>query len=137
MPLDIPDREICCDFERLARSQILETPWRSPDHPEITLNWQSRTPQRVTVLDPPINGFTRALCFAIPPRRLSNSVTINLSAPAKRVKLWIVEGKKSKQVCIDFRNRQPVIVTLPFNEAGVIILRVRPASHPFPLCWAT
>ena len=184
VPQDIPDREVCCDFERLARSQILETPWRSPDHPEITLVWQPRAPQRVTILDPPVNGFTRALCFPVitgsgtvpppntkdTPRRaidpgltprgfeptltteqprvvqpfviatkpetptrgpaggrdksdppLPNSLMINLSAPARQVKLWIVEGKKGEKVCLDFRKRQPGNIALPLNERGVTI----------------
>jgi len=181
---DIPDREVCCDFERLARSQILETPWRFPNQPEITLVWEPRARQRVTILDPPVNGFTRALCFPVvtglnpvptptskdKPRRvigevitprgleprltteqprvlqpfviatkpgpptagvggtkdksappLPNSLTINLSASAKRVKLWIVEGKKGEKVCLDFRKRQPGIIALPLNERGVTI----------------
>jgi hypothetical protein len=121
VPQDIPDREVCCDFERLARSAILETPWRSPEHPEIILNWQSRAQQRVTVLDPPVNGFTRALCFPIPPAPLSNSVMIQLTAPAKRVKLLIVEKSKEQKVCVDFRKRQPGNVNLPLEEHGVTL----------------
>ena len=121
VPQDFPDREVCCDFERLSRSQILETPWRSPEHPEISLSWQSRAQQRVTVLEAPVNGFTQALCFAVPPAPLSNSVTIQLSAPAKRVKLLIVEKNKDRKVCLDFRKRQPGNVTLPIDEQGVTL----------------
>lgn len=120
VPQDLPDREVCCDFERLARSEVLETPWRSPEHPEITLNWQSRAPQRVTVFDPPVDGFTRALCFPLPPPPLSNSVMIDLSAPAKRVKLWIVEKRKTENICVDFRKRRSENVTLSLNEQGVV-----------------
>lgn len=121
VPQDLPDREVCCDFERLGQSQILETPWRSPEHPEITLAWQTRTQRRVTALDPPVNGFTRALCFPVAPPPFSNSVMIDLSAPAKRVKLVIVEKKKSERICLDFRTRQRADVTLPHTEAGVTI----------------
>jgi hypothetical protein len=178
VPQEIPDREVCCDFERLRRSQVLDTPWRSPEHPEITLTWALRLRQRVTVLNPPVNGFTRALCFRVgeatrpatpqlitgsrqqglpnpkqpdiiiqgrpdvvahipvlrspgvdapaneqgrPARNLSNSVMINLSAPAKRVKVWVVEGKKPDKVCLNFRNRQPGDVKLPLEELGVKI----------------
>lgn len=117
VPRDVSDREVCCDFERLARSQILETPWRWPEHPEITLSWRSNAPLHVTALDPPVDGFTRALCF---PLASSNSVVVDLSAPAKRVKLWIVENRKTEKVCIDFRNRRPGNVTLPLNEQGVV-----------------
>jgi hypothetical protein len=179
VPQEIPDREVCCDFERLDRSQFLETPWRSPEHPEITLTWASRVRQRVTVLDPPVNGFTRALCFrmgegttttttpqiipattpqlipgsrqtglpgpktlfpGLPPlvapvvapviepggpgrpgQTPSNSVMINLSAPAKQVKVWVVEGKKPDKVCLNFRNRPRSDVKLPLEEQGVKI----------------
>lgn len=167
VPQEISDREVCCDFERLDRSQFLNTPWRSPQHPEITLTWASRVRQRVTILDPPVNGFTRALCFRVdvatrttasqqitgskqsvlPGQKLSgtlvseqqrlvtnaagqsrgtaqpltNSVTISLSAPAKRVKVWVVEGKKPDKVCLNFRNRQRSDVKLPLNEQGVTI----------------
>jgi len=169
VPQDIPDREVCCDFEKLDRSQFLETPWRSPEHPEITLSWAARARQRVTVLDPPVNGFTRALCFPIVPKVgmpspstggkqtgvaapaiivgrpapalasgqpdivrpvaapgslepvLPNSVTIILSAPAKRVKVWVVEAKKPDKVCLNFRNRQRSDVKLPLTEQGVTI----------------
>lgn len=179
VPQDIPDREVCCDFERLARAEILETPWRSPEHPEITLSWQSRARQHVTVLDPPVNGFTRALCFPVaskpsdPPRSgtgakprgaidpvvimdrpalvlaqprviqpfaiagrsetssgkssaaqdplLPNSLMIQLSTPAKWVKVWIIDRKKTDPVCLDFRNRRLADIKLPLNEAGVII----------------
>lgn len=166
VPQDIPNREVCCDFEGLERSQLLDTPWQSPEHPEIALSWQFRTQHRVTVLDPPINGFTRALCFpvativppipstgGIPPLKVSPTidhdelapaprpeqpsvvsagvdagspeaihpipVTINLLAPAKRVKLLIVESKEAPDVCVDFRNRTPVTVELPHFEQGV------------------
>jgi hypothetical protein len=167
VPQEMPDREVCCDFERLDRSQFLDTPWRSPQHPEITLTWDSRVRQRVTILDPPVNGFTRALCFRVdvatrttasqqitgskqtvlPGQKLSgilvseqqrlvanvaeqsrgaaqpltNSVTINLNAPAKWVKVWVVEGKKPDKVCLNFRTRQRSDVKLPLNEQGVTI----------------
>lgn len=199
VPQDIPDREVCCDFERLARSQILETPWRSPDHHEISLAWQPRARPRITILDPPVNGFTRALCFPVvtepgtapapgnkdKPRQvigpvitprgfeptvgteqsrgrqpfviaanprpassgvpggrnksdpaIPNSLMINLSAPAKRVKLWIVESRKSEKICLDYRNRKPEVLQLPLSEADVIIGSagsIRIAIVPTPL----
>jgi hypothetical protein len=135
VPQEIPDHEVCCDFEKLDRAQLLTTPWSSPEHPEISLTWQSPAQQRVTNLDPPVNGFTRALCFPIVPAPLSNSVMINLSEPAKRVKLLIVEKRKTDRVCVDFRKRQPGAVTLPLHEqdvtfgtAGVTDVRSVPTS---------
>ena len=143
VPQDIPDREVCCDFERLDRAAFLKKPWRSPEHPEITLTWQAPEQQRVIVLDPPVDGFTRALCFPAffsvsppppvkspdavnpdnPPDRpepiSQNTITINLSAPAKSVRLWVVEGRRDEQVCLDFRDRKPADVALPLVEQGV------------------
>jgi hypothetical protein len=123
VPQDVPDREVCVDFERLDRSQLLENPWRSPEHPEIALGTLSSgfapPPKRLTVLDPPVNGFTRALCF--PMRDPSSTVLIALSSPAKRVKLWIVERKKSGKVCLDLRNRKVGSVSRPLREQGATI----------------
>lgn len=124
VPQDIPDREVCCDFENLDRSQFLESPWRSPDHPEITLSWQHGDPQRVKILDPPVKGFTRALCFKLEGATgtvSSSSVSINLSEPAKHLKLWLVEKQKPAKICIDFRSRRRANVKLPLEEKGVII----------------
>jgi hypothetical protein len=117
VPQDIPDREVCCEFEELDRTRILESPWRFPEHPEITLSWEPRGARRVTILDPPVNGFTRALCLA---SAAPASIAINLSEPAKQVRVWLARTKKSGRVCIDFRGRQRTQVTLPFEEQGVV-----------------
>ena len=117
VPQEIPDREVCIDFEKLDRAQFLQSPWRSPEHPEITLSWLFPERQQVTMLDPPVDGFTHALCFpavgsggvfALNPPNVSdsanlpggarpifpNTVTITLTAPAKRVKLLVVEERR-------------------------------------------
>ncbi|HEY0171734.1 MAG TPA: hypothetical protein VGB98_11985, partial [Pyrinomonadaceae bacterium] len=117
VPQDIPDREVCCDFEKLDRTDVLESPWRSPEHPEITLSWGRRGPRRLTILDPPVRGFTRALCLAAAPPA---SVEINLSEPAKQVRVWLARAKKSGRVCVDFRERQRRQVVLPLEEQGVV-----------------
>jgi hypothetical protein len=140
VPQDIPDREVCVDFERLDRSQLLEMPWQSPEHPEITLTtgtlvgFVARIRMPVTVLDPPLVGFTKALCFNMPSVNnyfvpdgvnyfvaLGPAFTINLSVPAKRVKLWIVEKKKADRVCLDFRNRKPGLTDRTLIEQNVTI----------------
>jgi len=144
VPQDIPDREVCFDFETLDSSQWLQSPWQLPQHPEITLGWQSPPRQHVTTLDPPVDGFTHALsfpavvsaCLPPPPADLSppvlanttaqpgsgptqpNTVTIKLSTPAKQVKLWVLEGK-TDQVCLNFRNRELAKVDLPHVEQGM------------------
>lgn len=117
VPQDIPDREVCCDFERLDRTHVLQTPWRSPEHPEITLSWPTREPRRVTILRPPDRGFTRALCFPPSP---DESVTVRLSEPARRVNVMLAAAKKAGKVCLDFRERQRSQVRLPFEERGVV-----------------
>jgi hypothetical protein len=171
VPQEIPDREVCCDFERLERSQRLTPPWRSPEHPEITLTWQARVQLRVSYLVPKVKGFTRALCVpanapASAPAPVSSTapimgsapvgvrprtevvtqpspftpveraaleraglaqvtpaaqLTINLSAPAKRVRVWFVERKPAESVCLDFRQRTRSGVKLPLSEQGVTI----------------
>lgn len=65
VPQDVPEREVCCDFERLGRMERLQSPWRSPEHPEVTVAWGAREPRRVTVLDPPVDGHRRALCLPL------------------------------------------------------------------------
>jgi hypothetical protein len=63
VPQDIPDREVCVDFEMLDSSQWLQSPWQFPEHPEITLGWQAPPRQHVTTLDPPVDGVTHTLSF--------------------------------------------------------------------------
>jgi len=141
VPQEIPDREVCCDFERLERSQRLTSPWRSSERPEITLTWQPRTQLRVTYLFPPVKDFTRALCVPAaaqvspaapsvlsPAPRMGLGLptsavpfTINLAAPAKRVRVWFVEKRRDASVCLDFRQRARGDVKLPLNEQGVTI----------------
>lgn len=117
VPQDVPDREVCCDFERLDRTHVLQAPWRSPEHPEITLSWPTREPRRVTILRPADRGFTRALCFQPSP---TESVTVRLSEPAKRVLILLAAAKKTGKVCLDFRNRERSPIRLPYEERGVV-----------------
>ncbi|HYY92884.1 MAG TPA: hypothetical protein VE713_00100, partial [Pyrinomonadaceae bacterium] len=117
VPQEIPDREVCIDFEKLDRTQTLTPPWHSPERPEITLSWESRTRRRVTILDPPVSGFTRALCLAPPEPAV---LTVNLSGPAKQLTVLLARVKKSNRVCLDFRERQRAQVRLPLQEQGVV-----------------
>jgi hypothetical protein len=117
VPQEIPDREVCCDFEKLDRTLLLESRWRCPEHPEVALSWEARAPRRITILDPPVNGLTRALCLGAPEPA---SVTIDLSEPAKQVKVWLARRKKSGRICLDFRDRTRTQVTLPKEEQGVV-----------------
>lgn len=146
IPQDIPDREVCCDFDRLDRTELLEAPWTVPEHPEITLTWAAPAQLRATILDPPADGFIRALCFQAPdsvnppppimsprsrvvsldagpdrPTRESDSLSINLSAPAKSVRLWVRQAQKAASVCLDFRHRPATDIRLPLIEQGVTI----------------
>jgi hypothetical protein len=73
----LSDREICCDFERIERTQPIRSPLKCVDHPEISIEWLApdftsatilEQPIRgdfisVTILKGPIRGLTHALCF--------------------------------------------------------------------------
>jgi hypothetical protein len=143
VPQDVPDREVCFDFETVDSAQWLQSPWHLPVDPEIILGWQAPPRQHVTTLDSPVEGFTHALsfpalvsaCLPPPPADLNpspvtvggqsgetvlNTVTIKLSIPAKQVKVWFVKNK-SDQVCLDFRNRPRDEVNLPLIEQGLTI----------------
>ncbi len=147
VPQDVPDREVCIDFERLDSAQLLQSPWQVPAHPEVTLGWQAPPRLQVTRLDPPVDGFTHAVAFpalvsaCLPPApadlgpagapnpsvtpgilgpTLPNTVTIKLSTPAKHVTLTLVEAKPD-QVCLDFRTRPKGNVKLPLIEQGATI----------------
>ena len=90
-----PDREICCDFEGIRPDQELRSPWHCPDHPELGISWLGPEAQTVTVLDRPIMGLTRALCFPgtvrVPSaeKPVTNKVTISLREPAKNVRITV------------------------------------------------
>lgn len=89
----LSDREICCDFERIDRTQQIRSPLKCVDHPEISIEWfvgglteftlleqprrglpeerRVEQPRRgafitVTILKQPVRGFTHALCFPRP-----------------------------------------------------------------------
>ena len=142
VPQEVPDREVCVDFEKLDSSQILQSPWQVPEHPEITIGWQAPPCQHVATLEQPVNGFTHALsfpslvstCLPPPPADLNppvwshavlsgndtqpNTVTIKLSIAAKRVTVWLVEPK-SERLCLNFRERRESKIQLPHLEQGV------------------
>lgn len=141
VPQDVPDREVCFDFETVDGSQWLQSPWDLPVEPGIILGWQAPPRLHVSALNPPVDGFTHALgfpaivsaCLPPPPADLNpppvtlpgpteatlpNTVTIKVARPAKQVRLWMVAGRP-EQVCLDFRNRLPGNVTLPLREQGV------------------
>lgn len=147
VPQDVPEREVCVDFEKLDSAQLLQSPWQVPEHPEVTVGWQAPPRQQVTRLDPPVDGFTHALSFpalvsaCLPPApadlsptgppnpsvtpgvsgpTLPNTVTIKLSTPANHVTFTLAEAKPD-QACLDFRTRAKGNVKLPLIEQGVTI----------------
>ncbi|HEX2079267.1 MAG TPA: hypothetical protein VHG08_16190 [Longimicrobium sp.] len=183
VPRDVPDREVCCDFERMDRAHPVHSPWRPREQPEITVTWPQRGPRRVVLLAPPVDGFTQALCLptaaaaevrsivdvrpvplerlrpevAVPgeepaareaagPRPIATAadpgddalartgpgvqaavplpadgITIQLSRPASRVRVWFVAAAKPARVCLDFRARPRTVVPLPLREQGVAL----------------
>ncbi|HEX8118233.1 MAG TPA: hypothetical protein VF521_13240, partial [Pyrinomonadaceae bacterium] len=109
-----PDRVVCCDFEDVSATEVLAPPFRCPEHEKLTIDWLYPPRLSVTVLNPPLQGFTHALCFPadIPGRRgetKPNRVRINLPEPAKAVSILIAERKADNQppeTCVDFRRRE-------------------------------
>jgi hypothetical protein len=98
----LSDREICCDFERIERTQRIRLPLKCVDHPEISIEWVAPDfilettrgevasgpilgpPVRdifisVTILKQPIRGLTHALCFPrVAPRPSLSAASVSL-----------------------------------------------------------
>lgn len=91
-----PDQEVCYDFESLALQSQLSAPWAHPDEPDLVLSWLAPGVQTVTILDKPVEGRARALCF---PSVVSqpggeskpNEITLDLPQPAKAVRIIAVD----------------------------------------------
>ena len=88
-----PDREICCDFEKIEPDQEITSPWQCPEYRDLTLSWLAPSVQTVTVLDTPVDGITHSLCFPrlLPGEHTINEITIDLSEPAKSVEIILTE----------------------------------------------
>jgi hypothetical protein len=82
-----PDVEICYDFKDITPYQQLQSPFLHPDQPGLILSWILPIIQYVTVLEEPVEGLTHALCF---PTK-ENEVRIDLPAPAKRIRIVLVD----------------------------------------------
>lgn len=95
-----PDREICCDFEKIVPGQELTLPWQCPDYPGLALRWLAPAVQMVTVLDQPVEGLTHALCFS-QTVAAPNEITIQLREPARAVKITLVDAKGAQATGFD------------------------------------
>ena len=138
IPQELPDREVCCDFDRVDRAQPLASPWQPPGQTEITLRWDERAPNRVTVLDPPADGHIRALCFPPPAPPAATVpdpalVTIALSTPAKQVRVWVLPAQPAAKKCIDFRSRKRTVVQYPLREQGASFGSAGAIGNIFPV----
>jgi hypothetical protein len=51
---DLPDKEICSNFEGIDPKEFFYLPWQPPENPGIVLIWLPQTAQSVVVLDPPV-----------------------------------------------------------------------------------
>lgn len=120
----LPDREICYDFENVAPSQQLSSPWASPEQPGpeqpgVIIDWQGVA--NVVILSQPVLGRTHAVCFAAsaiaPPM-----VNIETSQPAKTVRLLLAEEKAVERQCVDFRQFSLGFGLNPRFEQGVNFL---------------
>jgi hypothetical protein len=86
------DRNICCDFETIPTTDIVEAPYRCPEHEGLTINWAQPRPLMVTVLGPPVAGFTHALCMVGGTEGIAIPVVISLPEPAKSIRILMVRG---------------------------------------------
>lgn len=113
-----PDQEVCHDFQGLdLQTQLpgsLEI-WAHPDEPELLFAWLTAAPPRVTALEQPIAGRTRALSF-----NRTTSVLIGLPQPAKKVEIiatgdfTITASNDAGEVFEPVPNNQP-------NRASVVV----------------
>jgi hypothetical protein len=104
----LSEREICCDFERIDRTQQIRSPLKCLDHPEISLEWFGsdftvgtilEQPTRgdfisVTILKQPIRGLTHALCFPRrPPEPVFSATSLSLEGRRRRTNNEIVRAE--------------------------------------------
>ena len=112
---EIPDREICCDFEAIDPNQALTSPWQCPDYPGLVLRWFFTQVQMVTVLDQPIEGLTHALCF--PGGAAAPAAIIELGEPARAVTITLVAAEGTHAIGYDTQGNAygPFFGGLPDN----------------------
>lgn len=98
---EAPDREVCCDFEKIPLEQALELPWHCPENPELVLSGKSPDGFTVTALMAPVQGKTRALCFDG-----RAGIELELRQPAQSVRLVLVESPTEPvETCVDFSSK--------------------------------
>jgi hypothetical protein len=120
---DAPEREICCDFSDLEPGLVLHSPWQCPDHPEITLTWSAGGDPVVTVLDQPVDGLTRALCFpgsvGVPGGQIPNDIVIGfpIGSPPREVIITPPFNDDMTQDCLYFEGRP--VGPGPLEEKGI------------------
>lgn len=106
--VDIPaDRVICCNFQSIAASTQLSSPWRCSDQPSIILSWSTPSRLPVTQLNQPVQGLSHALCLpsANPDSetRQPNRMSISLLEPARSVEILVAQKEDIEdKVCINF-----------------------------------
>lgn len=100
----VTDTTLCFDFEAIDDTYRLLSPWQSPEEPFFTFSWLAPAVQETIVLNPPIDGLTRALRFPShtpddPP--MQNSVTIELPQPARQVRLTLFDQEQVRAFGFD------------------------------------
>jgi hypothetical protein len=132
-----PDRVICCDFETIATTDVLRPPYHCREHDKLTISWLYPPELTVTVLDPPVSGFTHALCFPshIPGRKGANKpnkIVVNFPEPARSVRILIAEKSgagETVETCVDFRGREPSHGANPRTEQQVTLTAREPSGN--------
>ncbi len=131
-----PDREICCDFERIDPAQQFPSPWYCPDNRKFRIAWLAPALQSVTVLPAPVAGLSHALCFpvAVPgifTHVVSNVVTIYPPEPAKKVRILLTGGEmRPEKGCADFRGFPEGAGPNPRVEQELTFLTRTAAGNP-------
>jgi hypothetical protein len=87
--INIPqDKEICYDFDHLEVSGQLMPPWHHPTENHLIFYWTGKGAPSITSLSAPVDGRTKALCYADPQGVSAKTETkISLPQPAKKVTL--------------------------------------------------
>jgi hypothetical protein len=100
-----PERRVCCDFEQIPAGVPFSSPWRCPDHPELSLTWSTPVVQTISIVDPPVQNLTHALCFSnvsqgdrpVDPETVP---TIHLGQPASDVTILVDEKPTEAFQCV-------------------------------------
>lgn len=105
-----PPQDVCCGFADKAPGDTLSSPWQCPDHPELTLRWETPAKLSIHPVDPPAAGFAHGLChpgFTAGPAGdpQLRPLTLELAEPASTARVTVAPRDPVAHRCVDFRHR--------------------------------